>query len=73
MLFHPIDCDREDLLTIIIPPGKSLSVRFANTDGEFVINYGEDELTVHTDMPDTLKVVRESSTRRSLVSAIKRT
>ena len=53
MTSYPYDEDRENMLTVIIPPGKSLSVKFANTDGEFIVAYGDESLTVETNSKDS--------------------
>jgi hypothetical protein len=48
--------DREDMPTVILAPGQAVAVRFANTDGEFVIAFDCDssnELTIEADMPDS--------------------
>ena len=52
MTIHQPD-DREDMLTIILPRGKHLCVRFANTDGEFIIDYNDESVTVTADMEDS--------------------
>jgi len=48
--------DREDMPTVILAPGQVIAIRFANTDGEFVIAFdckGSNELVVEADMPDS--------------------
>ena len=43
----------ENPVTIVIRPGQSVRVVMHETDGEFLIKYGEEMLTVETDLPDT--------------------
>ena len=51
-IYPPMDEDREDMNTILLAPGQSIAIRLANSDGEFVVRYGEDSLTVESDMSD---------------------
>lgn len=40
-------------MRIEVKQGESLTVCFADTDGEFVIKYGKKKLTVKSDLPDS--------------------
>ena len=40
-------------MRVEIKQGESLTVCLADTDGEFVIKYGKNKLTVKSDLPDS--------------------
>lgn len=40
-------------MRVELKQGESLTVCFADTDGEFVIKYGKKKLTVKSDLPDS--------------------
>ena len=41
------------MVTVEIGPGEAVKVVLRDTDGEFVVDYGGDAITVETDMPDS--------------------
>ena len=56
MTYYPRDEDCTDMITVIVPPGMKLSIKFANTDGEFIVDFdseGNNELTITADLPDS--------------------
>jgi hypothetical protein len=40
-------------MIVVLEPGDTLVVQLKDTDGEFIIEYGQEKLTVTTEWPDT--------------------